>query len=130
MTLNGFCNCCCSAFGGTTELVGPRVNIPEKFGGRSSRQLQGGNHSGTHARRTMHALLSHSLFSFLSGLTTAITGFGCPGLRELLPLLLRQSPLGGGPTPINAALSAALVTAVQASCMQATIQVNIVEVML
>lgn len=66
-------------------------------------------------------LIAHALFSSLSGLSIAATGFGCDvAIRELFAVLTSSKPangagsyMGASPTPINSALSAALITGVQ-----------------
>lgn len=58
-------------------------------------------------------LLPHGVLALLSGLSVALTGFGCDTARELLQLLLVFSATYDAPSSINMNLALGLVTAVQ-----------------
>lgn len=58
-------------------------------------------------------LIAHGVFSFLSGVSVAITGFGCDSARELFAELSTGPNTYPESSAINMGLSAALVTAVQ-----------------
>lgn len=57
-------------------------------------------------------LIAHGVLSFLSGVSVAVTGFGCEIPRELLAELTTARYESSA---INMGLSAALVTGVQVS---------------
>ncbi len=57
-------------------------------------------------------LLAHGLLSLLSGLSVALTGFGCDTARELLLLVSSAAPYDA-PSSINMNLALGLVTAAQ-----------------
>lgn len=63
-------------------------------------------------------LIAHGVFSFLSGVSVAITGFGCDSSRELFAELSTGPNAYPASSAINMGLSAALVTAVQVSGAQ------------
>lgn len=64
-------------------------------------------------------LIAHGVFSFLSGASVALTGFGCDSARELFAELSTGPNSYPASSAINMGLSAALVTAVQVSGAQA-----------
>lgn len=59
-------------------------------------------------------LVAHAIFSSVSGVSIALTGFSCDATRELFAVFSAKSGAYPASSPINMALSAALVTAVQA----------------
>lgn len=66
-------------------------------------------------------LIAHGVFSFVSGVSVAITGFGCDSARELFAELSTGPNAYPASSAINMGLSAALVTAVQVSGAQANL---------
>lgn len=62
-------------------------------------------------------LVAHTIFSFVSGLSIAITGFGCDATRELFAVLSQGPNAFPASSAINMGLSAGLVTAVQVGGM-------------
>lgn len=64
-------------------------------------------------REMTAGLIAHSVLSCLSGLSVAVTGFGCDISRELLHLLVAADDVYAPTTAINTGLAAALVTAAQ-----------------
>ena len=62
-----------------------------------------------------YELIAHGIFSFASGLTVAVTGFGCDYLRVIVDRLSVEPGAYPASSAINMGLSAALVTATQAS---------------
>lgn len=61
----------------------------------------------------LNQLVAHSIFSFASGLTIAVVGFGCDSLRELFDKLSAEPGAYPASSAINMGLSVALVTGVQ-----------------
>lgn len=71
-------------------------------------------------------LVLHALFSSFSGLSVALTGFDCSPIREVFSVLSRTPDAFAAPSPINIALSAALVTAVQVENMSVYLVMRVV----
>lgn len=68
--------------------------------------------------RTMNTeLVAHAIFSFVAGLSIAVTGFGCDATRELFAVLSQGPNAFPASSAINMGLSAGLVTAVQVGDM-------------
>lgn len=61
----------------------------------------------------LYPLLARGIFSFASGLTIAVVGFGCDSMRELFDRLSAETGAYPASSAINMGLSVALVTGVQ-----------------
>ncbi|CAN0013498.1 unnamed protein product, partial [Scytosiphon promiscuus] len=70
--------------------------------------------SNARSPKMASGLAAHGVLSFLSGISVAITGFGCDTARELLSEINGFTEAYKASSAINMGLSAALVTGVQA----------------
>lgn len=103
------CRACQCSFPQTFFSFGGECGIAQR---RSLR------HRNTRIVRTMSTeLVAHAIFSFVAGLSIAVTGFGCDATRELFAVLSQGPNAFPASSAINMGLSAGLVTAVQAGDM-------------
>lgn len=104
---------------GRISVLSPKRSFPVSFGGECViAQRTTLRYRNTRIVRTMSTeLIAHAIFSFVAGLSIAVTGFGCDATRELFAVLSQGPNAFPASSAINMGLSAGLVTAVQVGDM-------------
>lgn len=115
-------SCCCAPavavagpFCGTRVSMFSKASSLRKRGQECQKRLLPELHwaAPLGARNMPFEMIAHGVFSFLSGVSVTITGFGCDSARELFAELSTGPNAYPASSAINMGLSAALVTAVQ-----------------